>query len=52
VHRGREVTRGCSSLENLCKTGEKRGRIARIFLDSHIGELTAVLFRGFSASQA
>ena len=52
VHRGREVTRRCSSLENLCKTGEKKGRIAWIYLDSHIGELTATLFRGFSASRA
>jgi hypothetical protein len=52
VHRGREITRGCSSLENLCKTGEKKGRIARIFLDGRIGELTASLFRGFSASRA
>jgi hypothetical protein len=38
--------------ENLCKTGEKKGRIARIFLDRHVGELTAKVFRGFSASEA
>ncbi len=41
-----------SSLENLCKTDERKGRIARIFLDIHVGELTAKVFRGFSASQA